>query len=395
MRTISAKRPWGVTKKVGNMIGMPESFLHPFHIACCGYSNSGKTTLISRLVAHLGERYTIGYSKHCSHSFDIDRQGKDSQKVRESGAAVVVLSAPEQNALLSSSLPEPLLVQPPLLHVDFLLIEGLKELPIPKLVVIDKESRILEEIEKKTVTNVAALIAPEPDTLSTSFGVPVFQRDNIPGIAEFIIGYFTDKVKRSRVFGLVLAGGKSTRMWEDKATLAYYARNQIIHTASLLQECCARVYVSCRTEQQVTYREYGFPLIMDSYSGIGPLGGLLSAQQHFPDVSWLVAACDLPFIDRAMMEELIQERHPFSFATAFRRKDAESPEPLLALYEPKCRIPLLLRHAVGKNSLKAFLATYPTHRIITQEAHKLRNINDPAEKAQAERELREKAGARK
>ena len=64
---------------------MPKS-IHPFQVAFCGFSNSGKTTLMSRLVSSLKNRYAIGYYKHGCHHLDIDREGKDSSVVRESGA---------------------------------------------------------------------------------------------------------------------------------------------------------------------------------------------------------------------------------------------------------------------------------------------------------------------
>ena len=122
----------------------PDFTFHPFEIACCGYSNSGKTTLISRIVSLLSERYAIGYYKHGCHRFDIDREGKDSFVVRQSGAAAVMVSDPE----------------------------------------------------KKALTNVVALVAPDPATVPETFGVPVFQRDDINEIADCIINRFLDKASR-------------------------------------------------------------------------------------------------------------------------------------------------------------------------------------------------------
>ena len=50
----------------------------------------------TQIVSLLSERYTIGYYKHGCHHFDIDREGKDSFVVRQSGASVVMVSDPEK-----------------------------------------------------------------------------------------------------------------------------------------------------------------------------------------------------------------------------------------------------------------------------------------------------------
>lgn len=161
-----------------------------------------------------------------------------------------MVSDPEKNALISNGTPDPLLMQTSLLHVDFLVVEGLKELPLPKLVVVDDALKVVDLLEKKVLTNVVALVAPVPAAVPETFGVPVFQRDNINEIADCIINRFLDKASRKPVPGLVLAGGKSSRMDKDKALLTYHTQNQLIHTAKMLEKQCEQVYISCRTGQQ-------------------------------------------------------------------------------------------------------------------------------------------------
>ena len=365
----------------------PDVAFHPFEIAFCGFSNTGKTTLVSRLVSFLGKNYSIGYYKHGCHRLDIDREGKDTDVVRQSGATAIALSDPEKHALISRGTPDPLLMQTSLLNVDFLIVEGLKELPLPKMVVVDPDLKILDLLEKKVLTNVVALVAPDPAAVPETLGVPVFQRDDINEIANCIINRFLDKVSRKPVPGLVLAGGKSSRMGKDKALLTYHTQNQLIHTAKMLEKQCEQVYISCRTGQQAAYRKYGFPLIVDSYPDIGPLGGLLSAQRLFPDASWLVAACDLPFMDHSLLSELAAKRNPFSFATAYRQNTEGKPEPLCAIYEPKSRLPLIMRHAAGNNSLMSFLEDFPIHYLSVKDLQSLQNVNEPTEQLQAEKIL--------
>ena len=353
---------------------------HPFEIAFCGYSGSGKTTLIAGVVRHLSAKFSIAYYKHGCHHFALDREGKDSWIVRQAGAAAVMISDPETKAVitghgLSSRLLEHLVFS----DHDMLLVEGLKDLPLPKLLVVDAEHRILDLVSNGTITNVAALVVPDEPESCAAFDIPILHRDGISEVAAFIEAFLlTNSLKKYPLHGLILAGGRSSRMGRDKALIEYHSENQLLHTAALLRPQCQEVFVSCREEQAKTYRHFGIPVISDSYLGIGPIGGLLSAQQAKPDAAWVVAACDLPFLDEAIVRQLCSERNPLRFATAFRHSQSGRIEPLFACYEPKSRSRLILRHLEGDNSLSAFLDESRIEELIPRDAWALQNINDPA-----------------
>jgi molybdopterin-guanine dinucleotide biosynthesis protein A len=358
---------------------MSATLFHPFEIALCGYSGSGKTTLAAALVRHLSAKFSIAYYKHGCHRFALDHEGKDSWIVRQAGAATVMVSDPEKKAIImAQGFHSPLLERHVFSDHDLLLVEGLKELPIQKLLLVDAERRILGLLQDGSVINVAALVVPDDPASYAEFGLPVLSRDSVGDIAVFIERILLERsLKENPLCGLVLAGGRSSRMGSDKALMQYHTDNQLLRTAALLQQHCREVFISCREEQAETYRPFGIPLITDTYLGAGPSGGLLSAQKIRPDAAWVVAACDLPFLDEPIIRHLCSQRNPFRFATAFRNPESGRLEPLCACYEPKSRCRLLLRHLDGDNSLSVFLNESRINVLIPKDSAALKNINDP------------------
>jgi molybdopterin-guanine dinucleotide biosynthesis protein A len=136
------------------------------------------------------------------------------------------------------------------------------------------------------------------------------------------------------VFGLVLAGGESKRMGRDKALLRVGGETQLRRAVTLLESKLDTVFVSTRVDQQDEPERKKYQQIVDRYEDMGPLAGILSAMESFPDAGWLVLACDLPNVDAHTIEYLINNRsyeHPF---TAYRSSHDGLPEPLCAFYAP-------------------------------------------------------------
>jgi len=137
-----------------------------------------------------------------------------------------------------------------------------------------------------------------------------------------------------KIYGLVLAGGKSTRMGKDKGLIPYHGMPQREYLYHLLSRVCERTFLSIRPEQQNDFSD-DMETIVDENKYKGPYNGLLSAHQRHPKVAWLVLACDLPLIDLLSLQELIAARDPNVMATSFAQKEDPLPEPLCAIWEPK------------------------------------------------------------
>jgi molybdopterin-guanine dinucleotide biosynthesis protein A len=181
------------------------------------------------------------------------------------------------------------------------------------------------------------------------------------------------------IYALVLAGGRSTRMHRDKATLAYHGRTQLEWAVSFLEPHVQRVFVSIRPDQVNDPTRARFDQIVDTQENLGPIAGIMAAQAQYPNVAWLVLACDLPFLDDRTLETLMAARQPQRLATAYRSSHDVLPEPLFAIYEPSSREAILAHVASGKNCPRKFLINSDVRLLDAPNPHALDNINTPDE----------------
>jgi molybdopterin converting factor subunit 1 len=181
------------------------------------------------------------------------------------------------------------------------------------------------------------------------------------------------------VYGLVLAGGRSTRMRSDKAALTYQGHSQLERAMALLGALLPRTFVSVRADQSDDPLRARFERIVDRHQDIGPIAGVLAAQSAHPLAAWLVLACDLPLLDNASLEYLLRSRDPARLATAYRSSHDALPEPLCAIYEPASAAALTAHLAAGSNCPRKFLRSADVKLIDEPNPRALDNINTPEE----------------
>jgi len=180
------------------------------------------------------------------------------------------------------------------------------------------------------------------------------------------------------VFGLVLAGGKSTRMGQDKAAMEWQGQRWLDRAVAAIAGAVPEVFVSLRDHSPV---EAGDNLVIrDQFSNLGPAAGILSAHVQFPDNAWLVVACDMPLLSALIIRQLVAARNPLADATAMAAGPAEPAEPLCTIYEPATLAAFLAQvRAGGDSSPRNWLATVRTTKVIAAGAAALTNINTPDE----------------
>lgn len=190
------------------------------------------------------------------------------------------------------------------------------------------------------------------------------------------------KGRTPQVKGLVLAGGKSTRMGQDKGLIAWHGVPQREYVADLLQSLGLQTCISCRPDQTGSIPRR-FRVIPDKYPDSGPLGAIASAFGEEPATAWLVVACDMPLIDASVLRFLLDARRPDFAATAFRAPapSANLPDPLLAIWEPAVLPALKSSLKKGNLSVRHVLTTAGVFLLDPPDPTVLTNTNTPEEYA--------------
>lgn len=354
----------------------------------CGLSGAGKTTLISALIQKLSAEFDIGYIKHDGHHFEMDREGKDTWKAQQAGAKFVHISDDKKNASLNSLPLDSSLLSLSLVDMDIVLIEGHKKSLGRKLVVLGSgeiKKKAIHALARGEFENVLAVIGD--DEKSPIEGITYFERNQIDKISGFLVDDWSQKCQQRPVYGLILGGGRSQRMGQDKGALQYFGQEQTKHLYQMLETLVEKTFLSCRNEQANDTHLVSLPVIKDIYLGFGPTGGILSAMNQYPNVDWLVLACDLPYLTVEVLQELISKRNPFKVATCFTNPEKGWPEPLCTIYSSKAKIKLGQFLALGHPCPRKVLFSSNILRLELPDSLALQNVNTPEDFQRATLEL--------
>jgi molybdopterin-guanine dinucleotide biosynthesis protein MobB len=160
-------------------------------VSVVGKSNSGKTTLVEKMIGELVRRgYRVATIKHNRHGFEIDHEGKDSWRHKQAGARTTVIASPHRVAVVEDvwedfDIGE--LVDRYIREADIVLSEGFKKNPFPKIEVNRREMKqdLLCSIEDNlfAIASDRALMA----------GVPCLDINDISGLVDIIETRFLKK----------------------------------------------------------------------------------------------------------------------------------------------------------------------------------------------------------
>lgn len=134
------------------------------------------------------------------------------------------------------------------------------------------------------------------------------------------------KIPSEKTGGIILAGGKSSRMEQDKALINFHGKPLIGYVIDLLRPLCQHLLISVN---QPGYEQFGIELVADQYPGCGPVSGLHAALNASVNDWNLVVSCDAPFLKQELFHLLLEQREGF---LAVIPEHDHVQEPLAALY---------------------------------------------------------------
>ena len=162
--------------------------------------------------------------------------------------------------------------------------------------------------------------------------------------------------KNNNLIGLILCGGKSTRMQTDKAFIQYHQMPQAYYLYNQINAICDQVYLCCNQKQELQI-DNAYQSIIDhiKYENSGPIAAILSAMEIYQNKSFLVLACDYPLLTN---DDIIKLKNNWEFennSVAFYNNETTFREPLLAIYHQKDLQKLAQFYNEGNTSLQFFL----------------------------------------
>lgn len=162
---------------------------------------------------------------------------------------------------------------------------------------------------------------------------------------------FANEVHTLPLTGLILCGGKSRRMGRTKAFLPYQGTTMIAHMIKTVRPLFSEVFLVANEPQ--LFEDLGVDVVKDILPYRGPLGGILSgllvASHHYS----FVLACDLPFVDEKLIEDMASHRYGKDVLVL---KHSRGIEPLIGIYSKNCVTSLEESLFAGEPSLHDFVS---------------------------------------
>lgn len=379
-------------------------------ISFVGRHNSGKTTLLVKVISELVSRgLNIGSIKHHGHpDFDIDYPGKDSYRHREAGSCDVVVVSPARMARITEIDIEPSCdeVVASMPNHDLVIVEGYRQSGLPVVEVLRQENdrdipaakQFCEEGHVRGVVPVAAVTNMDSvASCAKKRGIAAFGINDVQGVADFLQCNYA----RPKLTVAIQAGGESRRMGRSKATVAFLGRPLIERIVERVAPVADEIVITTNEAENLAFLDElnldcELRLVPDVYEERGALRGLYSALSAASNPCVAVVACDMVFASASLIAHE-------AVALQMRRADAVVPcnkfgfEPFHALYRVDACLPAIA-DAIEQGKVRArdFYEQVNLSRFEREDIEKavpgggcFANVNTPEELARMERSIQE------
>ena len=135
---------------------------------------------------------------------------------------------------------------------------------------------------------------------------------------------------KRKISGILLAGGKSKRMGEDKAFIKYQEKELFRYPLEILEHFCDEIIIS---SSNPSFNNTGHLVYPDDVPGLGPIGGIHTCLIKTKNEYSIVLGCDTPLLDHLTISELIKNIKNYNIVVAVN--STGHPESLVGIYKKK------------------------------------------------------------
>lgn len=183
---------------------------------------------------------------------------------------------------------------------------------------------------------------------------------------------------KTKNYGLVVCGGLSSRMGQDKSLLVYHQKSQRYHTRDLLRNFCQETFISCNPSQELSIdKRYRTLVDLPRFSGTGPMAALLTAFTQFPHHNIFAIGCDYPFLTEKDLSAFSTACKSEPIAAAFYHEKSRLYEPLLAYYSHRSAHLLFQLFERGQHSLQSFLQQVGAAKYFPADERSMNSVDTP------------------
>lgn len=165
-------------------------------------------------------------------------------------------------------------------------------------------------------------------------------------------GKATSRLEEAELVCVLLCGGQSRRMGEDKAGIELAGRTFLDRALEALRALDAEIVLA--TGPQDRYGDTGLARVQDAPRTAGPAAGLLAAMESIPARRYVLVACDMPRLDPRVLDRLVQCAETGDLDACFFESESGR-EPLCAVYSGRILGLVRSAQARGKRRVTAFL----------------------------------------
>ena len=352
-------------------------------VAVVGRHNSGKTTLVVKVIEELVARgHDVGSVKHHHReNFEIDIPGKDSYRHKHAGASETVIAAPGLMARVKSiegELECAEIVRSMPGH-DIVIVEGYRKSGLATIEVMraaneadakaaqafaqgaregvslgtdfTQQSRgerafvVDESVKGKMPTaNTIAVVTDIPEAIEAAdvYGIPAFGLDDVAGLADYLEAHFL----RPKLTVVIQAGGESRRMGQSKALVPFAGRPLMCRMVERLSPVADELIITTNEADRLEFLHEQYPdldirLVPDLHDFRGALPGIHTALEAATNPYVAIVACDMLFASpRLVVAEAIALKE--SGADAVIPVNKHGYEPFHALYRRSACLPAVI-----------------------------------------------------